>query len=270
MSEIKSFLEASSIHGVLHIAQSKKYQRLFWMLIVVTGFTGAIFLIQQSFKSWDESPITTMIETLPISKLRFPKITVCPPKNTFTNLNYDLMKTENMTLDNKTRLELIDYFYELNHDETFFKVLKDIDLLTNENRYFDWYHGYTELKLPTILVSSTEGSGLKYLSYTFKTSSASGNISSKHFGENFDRGKVQKVILTFFNFYFDDIQRNQNITFYFHLTKESMLQLHNGGYDRFMITDRTQILSPERKSINFKFPVNDNMNEVNYRKKRQS
>ena len=244
MSEIKSFLEASSIHGVLHIAQTKKYQRLLWMLIVITGFTSAIFLIHQSFKSWDESPIKTTIETLSISKLRFPKITVCPPKNTYTNLNYDLMKSENITITIKARQELIDYFYELNHDETFFNILTDLDLITNENRYFDWYHGYTELALPDKVVSAKTSKVIQ--SYKFNTSSASGNISTKHFGEKFDGQKVQKELLTLIEFYFDDIPRENNITFFFNLKRESIMQLRN-GLDSFMFTN-WGLLPNDRKS----------------------
>ena len=51
----------------------------------------------------------TTIETLPISELKFPKVTVCPPKNTFTDLNYDLAMTENFTMTPAKRQELYDY-----------------------------------------------------------------------------------------------------------------------------------------------------------------
>ena len=259
MSEIKNFLEASSIHGVLHIAQSKKYQRLFWMLIVITGFTSAIFLIQQSFKSWDESPITTTIDTLSISKLRFPKITVCPPKNTYTNLNYDLKKSENITITDKTRQELIDYFYELNHDEIFFNFLTDLDLITNENRYFDWYHGYTELVLPSIMLS-TGSSAVKMQSYKFATSSASGNISTKYFGEKFDGQKVQKELVTFIEFWFNDIPRDKNITFFFNLKKESIMQLRN-GVDKFIVNE-FGLLGEELRALTYRIPVLENIDYV--------
>ena len=80
-SEFRNFLESSSIHGALHIAKSRQGPRLFWMLIVVSGLAGAALLIQESFHSWSESPIRTTIETMPISKLRFPRVSVCPPRN---------------------------------------------------------------------------------------------------------------------------------------------------------------------------------------------
>ena len=105
MNNFKDFLESSSIGGLNHIAINRKYVRVFWILVVLTGFIGAGVMIYESFQSWDESPIKTTIETHPIPEITFPKMTVCPPKNTNTDLNYDLMMTENMTLDNETRNE---------------------------------------------------------------------------------------------------------------------------------------------------------------------
>ena len=77
---------------------------------------GAGFLIKESFNSWSESPIKTTIETLPISKIKFPKVTVCPPKNTFTDLNYDMMMTEHITLTEEIRDEMFKYAVEVRSD----------------------------------------------------------------------------------------------------------------------------------------------------------
>ena len=73
--------------------------------MVFIGFSVASFLIYQSFQSWEESPVKTTIETLPIAKITLPKVTVCPPKNTFTNLNYDLLMLKDMALNNDSRNE---------------------------------------------------------------------------------------------------------------------------------------------------------------------
>ena len=37
---------------------------------------------------------------------------LCPPKNTYTDLNYDLMMIQNITLDNNTRNDLVKYAFE--------------------------------------------------------------------------------------------------------------------------------------------------------------
>ena len=85
MEVVKSFFESSTIHGLAYIATRKKYVRLFWILVVMAGFSEAGFLIYTSFRAWDESPVKTTIETLPITEITFPKVTVCPPKNTYTH-----------------------------------------------------------------------------------------------------------------------------------------------------------------------------------------
>ena len=113
MESIRNFLESSTIHGLSYISTTRKYVRVFWILVVIGGFSGAGVLIFTAFQSWADSPVKTTIETHPISEITFPKVTVCPPKNTYTDLNYNLMMTENMTLDNDTKKELTKYAAEL-------------------------------------------------------------------------------------------------------------------------------------------------------------
>ena len=78
MEHFKSFLDTSTIHGLSWISSTNRTSRLFWILVVITGFSGAGYLIHESFYNWDQSPITTTIETQPISKITFPK--GCLPK----------------------------------------------------------------------------------------------------------------------------------------------------------------------------------------------
>ena len=99
MEGVRTFLESSTIHGLSYIATTKRLIKIFWVLVVIAGFTGAGILIYKSILDWQENPITTTIETLPITDITLPKVTVCPPKNTYTNLNYDIMMLENITID---------------------------------------------------------------------------------------------------------------------------------------------------------------------------
>ena len=69
MENIKLFLESSTIHGLAHISSTRKTLRLFWIVVVFVGFVGAGIIIFESFQSWDESPIKTTLETLPIEKM---------------------------------------------------------------------------------------------------------------------------------------------------------------------------------------------------------
>ena len=94
MEELKEFLVSSTVHGIAYIPSTRRFSRLFWIFVVVGGLIGSICLIQQAFYNWNQSPISTTIESLPISELTYPNITVCPPKNSFLNLNYDIMVSE--------------------------------------------------------------------------------------------------------------------------------------------------------------------------------
>ena len=138
------FLESSTIHGLAYINTNRKLVKVLWTIVVILGFTGAGILIYQSFEAWDEDPVKTTIETVPITDITFPKVTVCPPKNTYTDLNYDLMMTKNMTLDNDTRNDLLNYAVDHLYDELYDKIMTDLNMLKDNDRYYNWYHGHTK------------------------------------------------------------------------------------------------------------------------------
>ena len=94
MDVIKEFLATSTIHGLQYILASKKVIKLFWLLIVITGFSGAGILINLSFQHWDASPISTTIETRPIEDIILPKITVCPLLKRKTDTIIGIMDTQ--------------------------------------------------------------------------------------------------------------------------------------------------------------------------------
>ena len=99
MNGVKEFLESSTIHGLAHISSNRRILRLFWIFVVIAGFSGAAALIKQSFDGWASSPVSTTIETHPITDMDFPKVTVCPPENSYTSLNPDILMIRNLTLD---------------------------------------------------------------------------------------------------------------------------------------------------------------------------
>ena len=150
MEEFRHFLESSTIHGLQYISSSRKLFRVFWMCIVFAGFSGAGYMIYRSYKGWQDNPISTTIETKQMSDITFPKVTVCPPRDTYTNLNYDLMRAENITLDFETRTKFSEYATNIVQDIFFKKSLKKFKKLQEENRYLNWYLGLTEICFPTI------------------------------------------------------------------------------------------------------------------------
>ena len=52
MEDVKRFLESTTIHGLAYVETTTKYNRLFWIVVVISGFIGAGVIIQISFNTW--------------------------------------------------------------------------------------------------------------------------------------------------------------------------------------------------------------------------
>ena len=196
---------------------------LTYFLVVIGGFTGASVLIYTSFQSWADSPVKTTIETLPITKITFPKVTVCPPKNTFTDLNYDLMMTKNMTLNKDTKNELTNYALEMLHEHLHDNMIENMRKLEEKDRYYNWYHGY-ERVMPDIAILDGE------VTYELETAATSGTITTQYYGDKFDANKVEvqlyyKVKVTPPG----SVRNNRNVTLHFEMEKLSLKDTRNGG-----------------------------------------
>ena len=108
MDIFREFLDTSTIHGLAYISSApSKLSKIFWFLIVVTGFSCAFYFINSSYEDWQATPIATSISTHLISELEFPTVTVCPPENSNTALNYDLVRAQNITLTERDRESLV-------------------------------------------------------------------------------------------------------------------------------------------------------------------
>ena len=176
MDGVRTFLESSTIHGLAYISTTRRLVKLFWIGIVIAGFLGAAIMIFQSFQSWKESPVKTTLETLSIKNITFPKVTVCPPKKTYTDLNYELIRIKNHTLDKHRRNELTAFangLLESNMNETLYI---DLNKLQEHDRYYNWYHGYSKFNIPT---------------YKVDTSAPFGNIHTTSYGKKFDTEAIE-------------------------------------------------------------------------------
>ena len=152
MDSFKEFLEYSSISGMSLISSTRSFARLFWILVVILGFAGAILMIFESFENWRINPISTTIETFPISNtfpnVTFPNVTICPPRDLFLNLNHDIKKSETIKLSEDLRKELLDYALDVIQDEFYNELMTNMSLLQDPDRYYNWYYGYTKLEYP--------------------------------------------------------------------------------------------------------------------------
>ena len=178
---IKEFLESSTIHGLVYISTNQRVTRLLWILVVFIGFSGSSYMISESFSAWATSPVSTTIETLPISDLDFPNVTVCPPRNSFTNLIPDLVKFKGVMFDGNITESLTKAMFEAN---AFAKYAEFSDY--NQEIFRNWYTGTSRIGLPY-----KEGT---FKNYNLETFATSGTFSTPYFREEtFDETKFERM-----------------------------------------------------------------------------
>ena len=231
MEDIRHFLESSTIHGLTYISSTRKLVRLFWIFVVITGFSAASFMIYESFQAWEESPVSTNIETLPISRITFPKVTVCPPKDTITDLNYDIEKSKHVDVDKTTRNNLKKYAESLLLDHLHYVVMSNFSKIQEKNRYRNWYLGYTKIQGPVGYNGGDITSKCNWKQ--FDTSATKGEIFTEAFGNMFDVDKVEPDIKIEINIHPpQSVLAEQDVTLHFELEKVSMRNII-GGFEKY-------------------------------------
>ena len=190
MKVVKEFLQSSTVHGLAYIATTDKLTRIFWMFVVLSGFTGAAMLIRMSYAGWSANPISTTVDYRPITDLAFPLVTVCPPRNTFTSLNLALRTVENRTLDSEAKEELTASLPQILFDSDFEFNFRTFRLATNLSR--GWYSGDTRITF--LLPSSDESEEANELTVMFSTSALAGSVSSPFFKQPFDDETFARMI----------------------------------------------------------------------------
>ena len=128
-------LDSSTIHGLVHISTAKaRASRALWVAIVVACFAIAMCMINNSYKEWQESPVSTTITTQPITEMEFPTVTVCPPRGSNTALNHLLEKVKDVNCTNQDRMELLSIAKEVFLETPYKRHAKVIkDFLSDEN-----------------------------------------------------------------------------------------------------------------------------------------
>ena len=248
MGIFTEFLEASTIHGLSHIASSKSIVKPFWITIVFTGFSFAGILIHQSFQSWEESPIKTTVQTLPVTEISFPKVTVCPPKNTFTNLNYDLLMAENMTIEDDTRIKLVEKAFETLADHFVNESKSNFAQLEQKNIFFNWYNGFTKISMPSY-------SGK--LIFKIDMTTTEGAVETKYFRQDFDKSKLNQGMSVEINIHVpENVRNSSNITLMVHCEVEKITNLSFTSSVRIEFGEKYKFYySDYNKQRGFKFNV---------------
>ena len=228
MDTFNNFLESTTIHGLAYISTARNWLKLFWVVVVVSGFIGASALIYSSFQAWEESPVTTTIETRPIIELPLPKVTVCPPKHTYTDLNYDLMLMKNVTITNTTRNTLKEFAVELLLERLHDAIMTNLSKLQEKNMYSNWYNGFTLIVAPFV-----ESGNLNLIINTY---AKSGTIMTENFGKQFEIDDVETDlwfnVLIFPGYW---AEANVNLTLHLEIEKMSLIDLSTDSKDRLYL-----------------------------------
>ena len=166
MNSLTEFLKISTIHGLYHIGSNKVLEKLFWVVVVAMGFIGSSVMIYEAWDGWAQSPVRTTIETLPISGLEFPSVTVCPPRKSLTNLNLDIVRTKNISLSQSQRKDLSGQLSEVFLVSNMESKWRAYTGSLEKDRYRHQYHGISKIQLPKVSGSGAY-IGLKYIGYRY-------------------------------------------------------------------------------------------------------
>ena len=78
--QLEEYLDATTVHGFSYLRPGfSNKTKLFWSLVIATGFTLASVMIQKSLLDWNENQTITTIESIatPVQEVQFPTVTVC-------------------------------------------------------------------------------------------------------------------------------------------------------------------------------------------------
>ena len=214
---IKEFLDTSTIHGLAYISSTKGPPKVFWTTVVVCSFLTAGLMISSSFSNWFDNPIATTEKTLSVKEVTFPTITVCPPRNTFTNLNWDLIKGQNLTIDEQTRNSMRYTMYEVIHGEFVKETMAAFAFYNEESKSRNYYHGYDELRW----IEDVSTDAKKPLVLTLSSAAVNDSVRSPYFGEQYADSKFFRDL----SFYFDikipkEIEKNSSIYLFVKVTAD--------------------------------------------------
>ena len=100
------------IGGLKLVSFQNTVAKVAWLSIVCLGFLGAGVLINKSYSEWQSFPVSTSISTHSLEDLDFPTVVICPPENSNTALNYDLLRAANYSFSKENRDRLVEAVWE--------------------------------------------------------------------------------------------------------------------------------------------------------------
>ena len=134
----------------------------------------------------------TTIETKAISELNLPVVTVCPPKGTFTNLNYDLVTINNTLMGEDQIKSLKTFIHKAIIDQEFEAVSEEDKSYMIKGKYESWFKGITQFTLPETKTKTT---------FYLWTTASVGEAETPNFGADYSKKsfplKLSYILLIF-------------------------------------------------------------------------
>ena len=110
------------------------------------------------------------------------------------------------------------------------EMMSNLSKIEDANRYYNWYHGYTEITYPYMYANQVD--------YYVSTYATYGNISTKDFDERFDSDKVDSYIYIQISVKVpSSVVGEKNITLMLDVNKKTMKELSNNEYDNMFFCD---------------------------------
>ena len=126
-------------------------------------------------------------------------------------------------------------------------IMRNLGKIDENDRYYNWYHGYTDLLLPYYNKGSLYNPGGFF--YEVHSAINSGLISTQYFGAKFDAAKVETDVYFSVRVYPPKSARNnQNVTLRLDFEKVSLKDLSSGGEQ--LSVERT-IMGTSQRSFNY-------------------
>ena len=185
--------------------------------------------------------------------MKFPKVAVCPPKDTFTDLNYDLLLAENITLPLEDRQELLEFAIEVLEENNF---MTNFEKIIDDNQFTNWYLGFTQMKPATYLY------GIADLIF-INTGAVAGTVTTQFYGEQFNEHLIEKESWYSVNINVpESVHGDTNVTLHFELELVPMKNMGQGGFETYQLG--SLLINEEQTSASTSFnPPDEGVQLIN-------
>ena len=79
LREVNSFSEETSIHGFSYLSKHRHWlTKIIWSALLGTALTLAVLMIQQNFIDAENHPLSTTLDTISVTDVPFPAVTIFP------------------------------------------------------------------------------------------------------------------------------------------------------------------------------------------------